>query len=137
MVAELTRAQLSVLHEPNEPFLVIGKILPRCENGVWTYTRERFPQSYDKCCPEEPVDYADYIGRPDRVVFVYPDGDRCPGRIRLRSNWNRYALIEDIAVRRADRGRGVGGALFRRAARWTPCCTPISTTPTKKRCFGI
>ncbi len=32
------------------------------------------------------------------VVFFYYDENNCIGRIKIRSNWNGYALIEDIAV---------------------------------------
>ena len=42
----------------------------------------------------------------------------CVGRSKLRSNWNGYALIEDIAVAKDYRKNGVGTALLHKAIEW-------------------
>lgn len=39
-----------------------------------------------------------YIEDEGKVVFLYYVENNCIGRIKIRSNWNGYALIEDIAV---------------------------------------
>lgn len=38
--------------------------------------------------------------------------------IKIRSNWNGYALIEDIAVAKDYRKKGVGTALLHKAIEW-------------------
>lgn len=48
--------------------------------------------------------------------FNYAE-NHCVGRSKLRSNWNGYALIEDIDV--TNRKNGVGTALLHKAIEWT------------------
>jgi len=63
-------------------------------------------------------DYSDYINNPDQIVYLACAGNRVIGRIVLKRNWNKYALIEDIAVDKNYRGHGVGRKLIEQAKRW-------------------
>ena len=51
-------------------------------------------------------------------MFFYYDNRACVGQIRMRKNWNRYAFIEDLAVARDHRGKGIGSMLVERAKAW-------------------
>lgn len=74
--------------------------------------------SYEKRYPDEEVDYTTYVDNPKQTVFLaYVDG-MVAGEIRVRENWNRYALVENIVVDAAYRRRGVGRALMARAIQW-------------------
>ncbi len=73
---------------------------------------------YQKRYPAEAVDYTTYINNPQQTVyFAYIDGV-IAGEIRLRQNWNRYVLIENIVVDVNYRRRGVGKALMDKAIEW-------------------
>ncbi|NLG36599.1 MAG: GNAT family N-acetyltransferase [Clostridiales bacterium] len=118
MIVEMEERHIPDVGGPEGEFAVIGRIVPRFENDVWTYEERLNPVTHTKRYPGEAAQYARAIDDPDRTAYLYYDGSRCVGRIRLRVNWNRYAFIEDIAVSEPERGRGIGTALMSRAAEW-------------------
>ncbi|GGD96497.1 GNAT family N-acetyltransferase [Paenibacillus nasutitermitis] len=76
-----------------------------------SYSEERFKEAEDE-------DYSDYIDSSDRIVYLAWAENQVVGRIVLTRNWNKYALVEDIAVDKNYRGHGVGRKLIERAKRW-------------------
>jgi streptothricin acetyltransferase len=46
-------------------------------------------------------------------------GGRVRGYIHVREMWNKMACLEDIAIDRSLRGKGIGKALIHRALEWT------------------
>jgi GNAT superfamily N-acetyltransferase len=52
------------------------------------------------------------------TTFVAKAGQQVAGRIDLSRHWTGFASIEDLVVAPADRGKGVGFALVRRAQQW-------------------
>ncbi len=117
MILELTPERLPDI-PPSEPFPVIGRLIPALNDGVWSAREQLFDTPTTKTFPPEDRDLTRFIGSEDRKLFLYYDGDVCAGLIRVRAGWNRYAFIEDLAVRAAYRGRGVGTALLRHAEQW-------------------
>ncbi len=117
MITKMTRFNMKDFNKPNEPFVVSGRIIPSFENNVWTYTEEKFAKPYVKKYDDEDIDVS-YIEEEDKVVFFYYAENDCVGRSKLRSNWNGYALIEDIAVAKDYRKNGVGTALLHKAIEW-------------------
>ena len=93
---------------PNEPFTLWGRMVPALEQGMWSYTVERFAQPLEDRFPDEPYDPAE-VG----AVFLgaYEDGV-CIGLAVLRRDMFRYLLLDDLKVRAAWRGRGIGGRLI-------------------------
>lgn len=106
------------VNSANEPFPVIGRIIPELRDGIWSWREELFSEPWEKLYPADDCDYSKYIDNPDKIVYLAYENDRCIGQIILRRDWNRYAFIEDICVARACRGQGVGAALIRRATEW-------------------
>lgn len=102
----------------NEPFEVTGRLVPAFDGARWTFSEELFDEPYAKSYPEDDEDWARYLEQDGRAILLAFDGDDCVGRIRLRRDWNRYAFVEDIAVRAAWRGKGVGTALIAAAKAW-------------------
>lgn len=117
-IAALTVENLSDVNAANEPFWVIGRILPELKNGTWSWTEELSPAPWEKCYPSDGCDYSAYIENPDRIIYLAYAEDRCIGQIILRRDFNGYAFIEDICVRRSARGQGVGTALIQTAIAW-------------------
>lgn len=97
-------------------------VLSVTDQGIG-YTVKPVVPSYQKSYPDE-ADQGDsgnlseYIGRPDRAVYLALAGDRAVGRIMLAKNWNRYAYIEDLRVDRNARGHGIGRKLIEQAVLW-------------------
>lgn len=109
---------LADVNAANESFPVIGRIVPELRDGVWVWREELSSEPWEKRYPNDDCNYSEYIGSPDRAVYLaYADG-RCVGQIILRRDWNRYAFIEDICVARSSRGQGIGTALLQRAIEW-------------------
>ena len=52
------------------------------------------------------------------TTFVAKTGQQVVGRIDLSRHWTGFASIDDLVVAPADRGKGVGYALVRRAQQW-------------------
>ena len=55
---------------------------------------------------------------PDKALFLALAGEACLGRIRIAKSWNGDGRVEDLAVCRPCRGRGVGTALMDAAVAW-------------------
>ncbi|OCA88426.1 GNAT family N-acetyltransferase [Bacillus sp. FJAT-27225] len=117
MIIEMTQLNMEDFKKPNECFVVSGRIIPTFENYVWKYTEEIFSEPYFKKYEDDEIDIS-YIEEQGKVVFFYYDENHCIGRIKIRSNWNGYALIEDIAVAKKYRKNGVGTALLNKAIEW-------------------
>ena len=117
-IVELNEALLPCMHRPNQPFPIIGKLVPALKDGHWSYSEELLPQPGQKTYPCDDSDYSEYIASQSRAVFLAFSGEEYAGRIILSEDWNQYALIEDISVDAPLRGTGIGTALIRRAVQW-------------------
>jgi len=110
--------RLADVNLANEPFWVIGRIVPELKNGTWMWTEVLSSDPWEKQYPNDDCDYSEYIGNPDKIVYLAYADRQCVGQIVLRHDWNRYAFIEDICVSRTARGQGVGTALIQKAIEW-------------------
>lgn len=117
MIVKMTQFNMKDYQNPNESFLISGRIVPTFKNNVWEYTEEIFPEPHFKQYEEEEIDIS-YLEDKEKAVFFYYVDNHCIGRIKVRSNWNRYVLIEDIAVAKDFRKNGVGTALLNKAIEW-------------------
>ena len=117
MITKMTRANMKDFNKPNEDFIVSGKIIPTYEDNIWKYTEEIFSEPYFKKYEDEEIDMS-YIEDNRKVVFLYYIENICIGRIMISSKWNGYAYIEDIAVGRDYRRKGIGVALLNKAIEW-------------------
>ncbi len=93
---------------PNDPFTLWARVVPALEQGVWSYTLERFAQPLEDRFPDEPYDPAEAGAT---FLGAYEDG-ACVGLAVLRRDLFRYLLLDDLKVCAAWRGRGIGGALI-------------------------
>lgn len=117
-IVKMGRQNLADINKASQPFEIIGKIKPALADGVWTYTEELYDHPGMKTYPNDPRDCAAYINDPDKAIFLAYSGTACVGQLILKSDWNGYALIEDICVARSVRGQGIGTAFIRKAIEW-------------------
>jgi len=118
MIIEMTHNNLQDINKANQPFDVIGKIVPKFVDGVWSFSECVYDESYEKSYPNDDEDWGDYIDNPNKIVFFCYDDDDCVGQVRIRKNWNGYAYIEDIAVSKSHRKKGVGRMLIQKTVEW-------------------
>lgn len=109
---------VGLVNDANEPFPVIGKILPSFQNGEWSYEEQLYEKKLETSFPDDKLHWAEYIGSEKRAVFLAFHGEDCIGQIRLVKDWNRFAYIENIAVRQTFRKSGVGHMLLEAAETW-------------------
>lgn len=101
----------------NESFPLYGRLIPRLEKGVWSWTEALYPREEISrmCFPEENYDY-DAMASNHVFLGAYLDG-QCVGLAILAEDWFKYMYLEDLKVSSAYRRRGVGAALVREALR--------------------
>lgn len=116
-IRELTLDNLPGAGQCDGTFWVDSRLVLSAEDGRVQSTVISTPP-YEKRYPVEPINYAAYIGQPDKAVFVAYIDDQVAGQIRLCRWWNGFGYVDDIVVDRAFRRRGVGGALIERAKQW-------------------
>ncbi|GIN86020.1 hypothetical protein J6TS2_24060 [Heyndrickxia sporothermodurans] len=117
MIIKMTQSNMNDFNKSNEGFIVKGRIIPKYENNAWEFTEEIFSEPYFKKYEDDEIDIS-YIEGEGKVVYFFYVENNCIGQIRIRSNWNGYAFIEDIAVAKEYRKNGVGTALLNKAIEW-------------------
>ena len=117
MIVRMTQSNINDYNKANEGFAVYGRIVPKYEDGTWSYTEEIFKEQYNKQYDMENIDKS-YIEDKNKVVYFYYDEDNCVGQIRLRTNWNGFGFIDDIAVAKNSREKGIGTVLINKAVDW-------------------
>ena len=118
MIKEISAQNMDDLNKSNQPFDVIGKIIPVFQDGVWSFTEYICKDRYEKHYPVENLKCEAYIDSPEQIIYFYYDENACIGQIEIKKNWNKYALIRDISVSQSSRGKGVGSALIHKAIEW-------------------
>lgn len=109
---------IEIVNKANEPFPVIGKIIPRFLNGAWSYEELLYENKLETIFPDDQLNWQEYINSEKKVVFLAFCEGECIGQIRLVKDWNRFAYIENIAVRKSLRKSGIGHLLLEAAAAW-------------------
>lgn len=109
---------ITIVNAANEPFPIVGKVLPSLSNGVWSYKEELYCTSTEIRFPDDKLDWSAYIDSDQKIVLLAFHEDACIGQIRLVKDWNRFAYIENIAVKKDFRKSGVGHLLLEAAEAW-------------------
>lgn len=118
MIIKMGTEQMHDFNTPNEPFSIIGKIVPRYDGNEWSFTEILYEVSSLKTYQHNTGTHDEYIDNPNKVIFMSYHNGICVGRVQLRKNWNQYAFIEDIAVGRSVRGQGIGTELINKSIEW-------------------
>jgi streptothricin acetyltransferase len=99
-------------------FTVEGRLVLSAEQDVLSYKVDSLPP-YEKRYPAEAIDYAAWIGNPDRAMFLAYLDEQVAGEMRISRSWNGFAYIDDIVVDRQFRRLGVGRELIEQAKQWS------------------
>ena len=98
---------------PNQPFSLFGRMIPRYEDGRWSYTAEYSPDVTEMCFPDENYDF-EKMSRDCFFLGAY-DGETCVGLAILQKGFLRYLYLYDLKVDRAYRGKSAAKLLLEEA----------------------
>ena len=118
LIASLTNHFINIVNNANDSFPIIGKILPSFSNGVWSYEEELYDTPSEIRFPDDKLDWSAYIDSSEKIVLLAFHEDACIGQVRLVKDWNRFAYIENIAVKKDFRKSGVAHLLLEAAETW-------------------
>ncbi len=117
-IVQFSAATRPLLPHPQEPFAIIGRLIPHYDGENWAISEQIFGTPSEKTYPGDTYDPDAYLENPDQAAFLAICSGRCVGSIRTRRSWNEMAFVEDLAVDRAYRGQGLGTSLMDAAAAW-------------------
>ncbi|MCL1858571.1 MAG: GNAT family N-acetyltransferase [Oscillospiraceae bacterium] len=111
-------SMLALLPRPQEPFEIIGRLVPIYNGQEWKVYEELLDTPREKLYPDDSFDPMTYIDNPDEAAFLAMLDGNCVGSLRVCKRWNKNAFIDDLAIDRAHRGKGVGTMLMNAAVDW-------------------
>lgn len=95
---------------PNEPFSIFGKLVPKYDNGIWSYSVEKYASKETMRFPDENYDYG--AMQSDSFFLGAYAEETCVGLAILQKSLHRYLYLYDLKVNAAYRGKGVGKMLL-------------------------
>ncbi|WP_039788533.1 GNAT family N-acetyltransferase [Paenibacillus riograndensis] len=122
-IREMTAEDQGCWTDMDDSFIVDSALVLSFIASQFTYTVEDIPiyeKRYLEETPEQAdeIDDSEYINNPDQVVYLAFAEQQAVGRIVLKKNWNRYALIDMIQVDKPFRRHGIGRQLMEQAKCW-------------------
>lgn len=110
----ITETHQDDINIPNEPFRRIGRMIPSCFHGAWSYEAVFYDEpDATECFPDE---HYEYTAMKDHSVFIGAyDRGNCVGLAILQKTMYRYMYLYDLKVSEAYRQKGVATALIRKA----------------------
>ena len=99
----------------NEPFALVGRMIPSFVNEQWDYQIRLFSDGEisEMCFPDEDYDF-DIMKNDTVFIGAYAEGS-CVGLAVMQDHWFRYMYLSDLKVLSAYRHQGVGQALMEKA----------------------
>ncbi|MCH4886243.1 GNAT family N-acetyltransferase [Acidaminobacter sp. JC074] len=101
-----------------EAFEVFGKLEIRYDEHGWHTKEKLLDKPYLKLYDAFQAECEDYLSNPDQTIFYALNDHEVLGQIVIRKNWNKYCYIDDIAVSKKARQKGVATRLLDQAQKW-------------------
>ena len=117
VIRPLTPANQADLNRCDNAFTVAAELHLTATDGRIGYTVEPVTP-YVKRYEPEVYDVQAYSGKPDRAAWLAYVDDQIAGQLLVHENWNRFALIWDIAVDPPFRRRGDCRRLIAAGVAW-------------------
>jgi ribosomal protein S18 acetylase RimI-like enzyme len=117
-IVQFDKTMLHLLPRRQQPFDIIGKLIPTYNGVKWNIEEELHNKRTEKTYPDDSFNPIEYIDNPDQAAFLAMLDDECVGSIRVCKRWNGNAFIDDLAIDRLHRGQGLGRKLMDAAVQW-------------------
>ena len=110
-IRKIDESRKADINIPNEPFPLVGRLVPSLDNGAWNCRTELFaPEDVSEMTfPDENYDFDQMSG--DCIFTGAYEGDTCIGLAIWQKQWHKYLYLYDLKVNRDFRGKGVASAL--------------------------
>lgn len=118
-VKRFDETMVSLLPRKQEPFDIIGRIIPVYNGVEWILHEELLDELRTKTYLDDIFDPKVYINNPNEAAFLAMYDDECIGSLRIGRRWNKNAFVDDLEISRIHRGHGVGTMLMNEAVRWS------------------
>lgn len=82
------------------------------------YEEQLYEKARVTSFPDDSLNWHEYIHSEEKQVFLAFDETTCIVQTRVMKDWNRFAYIENIAVRASHRHSGLGHLLMEAAETW-------------------
>ena len=119
MIVEVNEDNIKDINKSNVSYKVFGKIIPEFIENEWKIKEELLDNTYEYEYPIEEDDYNDFINNYDKNIFLYYWKNECVGQIIFKKYWNENTYIQDFAVNRNYRNKGIGSLLMDKVVEWT------------------
>ena len=117
IIKELDSSMVKDIHQVDNEFDIVSKLVLRLEDNRLSYTTVSIPPKKKRYPPDD-FDYTTYPDDPEKTAFLaYVDG-QVAGQLILHIHWNRFAWVESIGVDRKFQRMGIGRALVSRGLQW-------------------
>jgi streptothricin acetyltransferase len=117
-IVEISHSNKHFHNKSIETFEVFGRLDITFQNSSWSYSEIIFEKSYTKVYEDEQVDPDEYIASSKKTIFFAISEGEVIGQIAIKVNWNRFCFIDDVAVLKIARQKGVASALINKAKGW-------------------
>lgn len=100
---------------PNEPFQLIGRMIPSYSDEQWNYSVRYFNEAdiTDVCFPNENYNYEEM--KEKSVCIGAYDSGKCVGLAILQDAWFQYMYLYDLKVSKDYRKKGIASAMMQKA----------------------
>lgn len=118
-IEKISYENLNDFNRIDDSFEVRSVIELSMVQGEIRYKIKEVPEGWEKKynAPKD-FDTASVINSETAAIFLAYLDDQIAGKIVLKKYWNNFAYIDDIAVDRSFRRRGIGQQLLHRAISW-------------------
>ena len=113
-IRRITGENVGDLKLPNDSFSMPGRMIPKLENGCWSYDIEWFEPAQEMRFPDEDYDLQQ-LEKENAVVLGAYENAVCIGLVVLKQSFFKYMYIYDLKVCAPYRKHGVGRALMEKA----------------------
>lgn len=117
-IVRLTQDTAHLLPHANQPFPVIGRLIPQYDGLSWRVTEALYGHATEKTYPDAPCDPNQYVDSANEAAFLALRGGERVGSLLVCRRWNGMAFIDDLKVDAKHRHAGIGRALIRAAVAW-------------------
>jgi len=118
-IVRFDETMFSLLPHSEEPFEIIGRLVPIYDGREWQLSEELLDVPREKTYPNDSFAPTIYIDTPDEAAFLAMFDGKCIGSLRIGRRWNKNAFVDDLAIDRIHRGHGVGTMLMDAAVNWS------------------